>query len=177
VTDQKRVAEFLGELVGTAFPTMGKLGPALRAARQDAQLMSEQMRQAWMDFLGAETAVHPVMLVLETCTGRLRHGAVHRHGAADRRDRPWMCSRRAARGVRRVSQAVVGATKVQEIRLKELGRKAGERLVRQVLGDRVGPGDDRAPVKQADGNAFYLEELIRAVRRARTRCCRRPCWR
>jgi len=52
---------------------------------------------------------------------------------------------------------------VQEIRLKELGRKAGERLVRQVLGDSVGPETMERMVKQADGNAFYLEELIRAV--------------
>jgi len=52
---------------------------------------------------------------------------------------------------------------VQEIRLKELGRKAGERLVRQVLGDAVGPETIERLVKQADGNAFYLEELIRAA--------------
>jgi len=52
---------------------------------------------------------------------------------------------------------------VQAIRLKELGRKASERLVRQVLGDGVGPQTIEHLVKQADGNAFYLEELIRAV--------------
>jgi tetratricopeptide (TPR) repeat protein len=52
---------------------------------------------------------------------------------------------------------------VQELRLKELGRKAGERLVRQVLGDAVGTDTVERLVKQADGNAFYLEELIRAV--------------
>ena len=52
---------------------------------------------------------------------------------------------------------------MQEIRLEELGRKAGERLVRQVLGDSVGPETIERLVQQADGNAFYLEELIRAV--------------
>jgi tetratricopeptide (TPR) repeat protein len=52
---------------------------------------------------------------------------------------------------------------VQQLRLKELGRKAGERLVRQVLGDAVGTDTVEHLVKQADGNAFYLEELIRAV--------------
>ena len=56
---------------------------------------------------------------------------------------------------------------VQEIRLKELGRKAGERLVRQVLGDSVGPEILDRMVQQADGNAFYLEELIRAVAEGR----------
>ena len=63
--EHKRVTEFLGELVGTPFPDDGEGGAALKAARQDAQLMSEQIRKAWMDFLAAETAVHPVLLVLE----------------------------------------------------------------------------------------------------------------
>jgi len=52
---------------------------------------------------------------------------------------------------------------VQQIRLKELGRKASERLVRQVLGDSVGPETIERLVQQADGNAFYLEELIRGA--------------
>ncbi|HZJ70877.1 MAG TPA: serine/threonine-protein kinase PknK, partial [Planctomycetota bacterium] len=57
----------------------------------------------------------------------------------------------------------------QELRLKELGRKAGERLVRQVLGDTVGSDTVERLVKQADGNAFYLEELIRAVAQGKDR--------
>ena len=52
---------------------------------------------------------------------------------------------------------------VQVIRLKELGRKAGERLVRQVLGDTVGTETLERLVELAGGNTFYLEELIRAV--------------
>jgi hypothetical protein len=58
---------------------------------------------------------------------------------------------------------------VQGFRLKELGRKAGERLVRQVLGDTVGSDTVERLVKQADGNAFYLEELIRAVAQGKDR--------
>jgi predicted ATPase len=58
---------------------------------------------------------------------------------------------------------------VQEIRLKELGRRAGERLVRQVLGDSVGADTVERLVKRADGNAFYLEELIRASAEGRDR--------
>src|SRR4029079_13617158 len=65
VSAQKRVTEFLGELVGTPFPDDDEGGAALRAPRQDAHLMSEQMRKAWMDFLDAEASAHPVVLVLE----------------------------------------------------------------------------------------------------------------
>jgi len=125
VTIQKRVAEFLGELGGTAFPDDGEAGAALRAARQDAQLMSEQMRQAWMDFLGAETAVHPVMLVLEDLhwgdfgTVRFIDTALR-----DRRDRPWMVLALARPEVFDVfSQAVVGANKKFRRSGQELGRR------------------------------------------------------
>src|SRR5262249_15239308 len=43
----------------------GAASAALRAARQAAQLMSEQIRRAWLDFLHAETTAHPVLLVLD----------------------------------------------------------------------------------------------------------------
>src|SRR5262249_59954196 len=62
--ERTRVAEFLGELIGTPAPD-DAASAALHAARQDAQLMSEQMRKAWLDFLDAETAAQPVLLVLE----------------------------------------------------------------------------------------------------------------
>jgi len=39
--------------------------PPLRAARQDAQLMNEQMLAAFLDFLRAATAAQPLVLVLE----------------------------------------------------------------------------------------------------------------
>ncbi|HEX7836159.1 MAG TPA: hypothetical protein VF469_01785, partial [Kofleriaceae bacterium] len=52
---------------------------------------------------------------------------------------------------------------VQAIRLEALGRKASERLIRQVLGDTVGTDTVERLVRQADGNAFYLEELIRTT--------------
>src|SRR5262249_59040089 len=67
--DRDRVAAFLGELVDAPIPddngAAGAASAALRAARQDAPLMSEQMRRAWLDFLRAETAAHPVLLVLD----------------------------------------------------------------------------------------------------------------
>src|SRR5262249_32173856 len=40
-----RVAEFLGELIGTPFPDDDSV--QLRAARQDPVLMGDQMRRAW----------------------------------------------------------------------------------------------------------------------------------
>jgi hypothetical protein len=162
--DRQRVAEFLGELVGAAFPADDD-SPALKVARQDAQLMSEQMRKAWMDFLAAETAVQPVLILFEDLqwgdfgTVRFIDTALRERGKL-----PWMVLALARPEVFEVFPKLWAERQnVQEIRLKELGRKAGERLVRQVLGDSVGPETIERLVARADGNTFYLEELIRAV--------------
>jgi eukaryotic-like serine/threonine-protein kinase len=163
--EQRRIAEFLGELVGAPFAGGDAGSAALEAARQDAQLMHEQMQRAWLDFLAAEAAARPVLLVLEDLHwGDL--GTVRFIDAAlrERRELPWMVLALARPDVHEVFPRLWAEHQhVQEIRLKELGRKASERLARQVLGDRVGPETIERLVAQADGNAFYLEELIRAV--------------
>jgi hypothetical protein len=170
-TDHGRVAEFLGELVGAPFPDDLAAGGALRAARQDAQLMSEQLRKAWLDFLDAETSAHPVLLVLEDLHwGDFGTMQFIDTALRDRAARPWMVLALARPEVFDVFPRLwVDRRNVQEIRLKELGRKASERLVRQVLGDSVGPATIERLVQQADGNAFYLEELIRAAAEGKDR--------
>ncbi len=163
--DQRRVTEFLAELVGAPFPDGDEASAQLLAARQDAQLMSEQMRKAWLDFLLAETRVHPVLLVLEDLHWS-DFGTVRFIDAAlrDQGKQPWLVLALARPEVFEVFPKLwLDRHNVQELRLKELGKKAGERLVRQVLGDVVGNDTVERLVHQADGNAFYLEELIRAV--------------
>jgi hypothetical protein len=163
-----RVTAFLGELIGAAMPDddgAGAASAALRAARLDAALMSEQMRRAWLDFLQAETAAHPVLIVLDDLHWG-DFGTVRFIDAAlrDRSKQPWMVLALARSEVFEVFPRLWAERQnVQEIRIKELGRKAGARLVRQVLGDDVGSDTVEHLVKRADGNAFYLEELIRAV--------------
>jgi len=160
--DQQRVTEFLGELIAAPFPDEDSA--QLRAARQDVQLMNEQMHKAWLDFLQVETAVHPVLIILEDLhwgdfgTVRFIDTALR-----ERSKLPWMVLAFARPEVYEIFPRMWSERNVQEIRLKSLGRKAGERLVRQVLGDSVEPEMIERLVKQADGNAFYLEELIRAV--------------
>ena len=163
--DRKRVTEFLAELVGAPFPGDGEGGAALRAARQDAQLMSEQMRRAWLDFLAAEAAAYPVVLLFEDLHWG-DFGTVQFLDMAlrERRDRPWMVLALARPELFEVFPKLwADRPNVQQIRLLRLGRKPSERLVRQVLGGDVEPQTIERLVTQADGNAFYLEELIRAV--------------
>ncbi len=144
--------------------------------------MSEQMRRAWVELpraprpathAGAAGARGPAL-------GRLRHGALHRRGAARARAscRGW-CSRwRAPRCPSCFPKLWAERRSVQEIRLKGLGRKAGERLVRQVLGEQRGRRDHRAA-----GAAGRRQRLLprradpRAWPRERATRCPARCWR
>src|SRR5262249_39047668 len=81
----------------------------------------------------------------------------------DLRDRPWMVFALARPEVHERFPQLWTERGLQEIRLQELTRRASERLVRQVLGDTVAADTMERIVTQADGHAFYLEELIRAV--------------
>jgi tetratricopeptide (TPR) repeat protein len=57
--------------------------------------------------------------------------------------------------------------RMQEIQLKQLGKRASERLARHVLGDGAGRDVIDRLVRLSEGNAFYLEELIRRAAEGR----------
>ena len=160
--DQARVAWFLGELMGIPFPDDDS--PMLRAARQDAMSMNEHIDRAWRDFLRAETDVHPVLLVLESLhwgdlpTVRLVDGALR-----DLKGQRFMVLALARPEVHDIFPRLWAERSFMEIRLKELSAKASANLIREALGAEVGDETLRRIVDLADGNAFYLEELIRAV--------------
>ncbi len=156
-----RVAEFLGEILGVPFPDEDS--PALRAARRDALLMSEQTRNAWEDMLTAECAAHPLLLVLEDLqwsdlpTVRLLDASL-----AHQERRAWVVLALGRPEVHDQLPRLWAGRNVQEIRLKPLARRASERLVRAALGPDAGPAAIERIAPPADGHAYYLEELIRA---------------
>jgi tetratricopeptide (TPR) repeat protein len=160
--EQARVAEFLGELVGTPFSDEGRV--QLRAARQDPILLGDQMRRAWEDFLAAECAAHPVVLVLED----LQWGdapTVKFVDAALRKlhDQPIMVLALARPDVLQTFPGLWAGRPVTQMQLSELSKRASEKLVREVLGADFAAAHLAMLVERAAGNAFYLEELIRAV--------------
>jgi serine/threonine protein kinase/tetratricopeptide (TPR) repeat protein len=160
-SEQQRVSEFIGEISGTPMPDEDSV--ALRAARADAQLMGDQMRMAWEDFVAAECSAGPVILVLEdlhwgdSATVRFVDLALRR------RDLPLMVMAMARPEVHELFPKLWTERALQEIRLRELSARAAERLVRQVLGTGVSAERVDRMVALADGNAFHLEELIRAT--------------
>jgi len=161
--DVARVAVFLGELVGVPFPEEDY--PPLRAARTDPQLMGDQIRRAFVDFLDADLRERPLVLILED----LHWGdllSVRLVDAALRAlaERPLFVLALARPEVHDAFPKLWAERHLEELRLGPLTRRAAEKLVREVLGTDVEATVLERLVATADGNAFFLEELIRAVR-------------
>jgi tetratricopeptide (TPR) repeat protein len=161
-----RVTHLLGELIGVAFPTGAS--ELLRAARTDAAVRADAMRQAWIDWLAAECRHHPVLLVLEDLHWGDR-ATVELVDAALRElaKLPFMVLALGRPEIHDAFPKLWADRAVQELRLPQLTKKAGERLARDLLGSEIDAGVIARIVERADGNAFFLEELIRAVAEGR----------
>jgi serine/threonine protein kinase/tetratricopeptide (TPR) repeat protein len=168
VTDghRRRVTEFLGEIIGTPFPDDDSL--PLRAARTDAQLMNDQMRAAFFDFLSAECEANPLLIVLEDLHWGDRPTVQFLDRALrDLRHKPLFVLAMARPEVRELFPKLWAGANTQEVRLYKLSPKAIERLSRHVLGESVQRATIERLVELSEGNAFYLEELIRATAEGR----------
>jgi tetratricopeptide (TPR) repeat protein len=158
--ERRRVAEFLGEIVGAPFPDTESV--PLRSARVDAQLMADQMQAAFLDFVGGACEEGPVLVLLEDLHWGDRT-TVQLLDAALRslRERPLFVLALARPEVQEVFPNLWEERRLHEIKLVELSRRAGERLARHVLGERADAEVIARVVRLSEGNAFYLEELIR----------------
>ncbi|WP_428265930.1 serine/threonine-protein kinase PknK [Haliangium sp.] len=165
VRERERVTLFLGELAGIPFDA--GTSEALTAARGDPMLMGQLMQAAWEDWLRAECARHPVVLMLED----LHWGdlpSVLYVGAALRglREQPLFVVALARPEVEAVFPRLWEDCELDTLHLGPLPRDAGGRLVRAVLGEDVDAALADFLVRRADGNAFFLEELIRSAAEA-----------
>ncbi|HEX2568422.1 MAG TPA: protein kinase [Polyangia bacterium] len=159
---RQQTVPFLGELCG--IPFSDEKNPQLRAARQEPRIMSDRITDAFVLWLGAECAAHPVVLVLEDlhwgdpATVRLVDAALR-----DLADRPLLVLALGRPEIKELFPRLWEDRNVQEVRLPELGRKASERLAQAVLGAKATPQVVARITEQAAGNALFLEELIRSV--------------
>jgi len=161
-SEPRRTVVFLGELVGIPFPDDESV--ELRAARQDTQLMADQVRRAFEHFLTIETAAQPVVIVLEDLHwGDLPTTKLIESALRTLPDRPWYVVALARPDVHELFPRLWEDRGVQELRLDELTKRGAEKLIRQVLQERATDTIVTRLIEQAGGNAFYLEELIRAV--------------
>jgi tetratricopeptide (TPR) repeat protein len=162
----ERVAAFLGELISVPIPEEGN--PQLQAARHDPILMGDQMRRAFEDLIAREAGARPVVLVLED----LQWGdlpTVQFLDAALRNlpDLPFMVVALARPEVDQMFPSLWAGRVLTRLQLAELPKKAAIALCKSVLGDGVRDEVITRLVERAAGNAFFLEELIRATSEGR----------
>lgn len=161
------VAEFLGEIAGLPFPDAGN--PRLIAARQSPLVMADRVRDAFREFVGAELARGPILLVLEDVhwgdlpSLRLVDQLLAAHAHA-----PLLVLALGRLEVEKLFPDLWLARRVQPLRLAELSARAAQTLARDVLGPEAEDALIDNVVRRAEGNAFYLEEVIRAVAEGRT---------
>jgi predicted ATPase len=162
--DLSRISEFLGELVACSFPDSDSV--QLRAARQDPRLMADQIRRAFEDFATAECRERPLVLVLDDLHwGDLPSVKLLEAALLRLQDRPLFILALARSEIHDLFPGLWERW-LQEVRLRELSRKAAESLVREALGE-VSLHIVERIVARAAGNAFFLEELVRAVAEGR----------
>jgi tetratricopeptide (TPR) repeat protein len=162
--DSSRLAEFLGEIIGTPFPDDASV--QLRSARRDPILMGDQMRRAWEDFVAAECASGPLVVVLEDLhwgdlpTVSFVDAALRNVG-----EMPLLVLALARPEVEELFPRLWSGRGVVLLPLGELSPKAAAKLARAALGDAVDSATLERVVAHAGGNAFFLEEIVRHVAR------------
>ena len=157
-----RLAPFLGELCGVRFDDAAH--PALAAARGDPMLLGEQVRAAFAAWLAAEAARRPVLLVIEDLHwGDLPSVNAIDHALRELVDRPLLVLATARPEVREVFPRLWAGRGVVEVALNALPTRACAEMIADALGERATPPVIEQLVARCEGNAFYLEELIRTV--------------
>ncbi len=152
-------ALFLAELVGLAAEE--EPGVELAAARADPILMHDRLRGAFAAWLARELDEGPCLVVLEDAHWGDAPSERFVADALERlEDRPLFVLVLARPDVAEApAWRLDGAT---ELHLGPLSSKAAGELVDRVLGERAASLRESL-VARAAGNAFYLEELMRAV--------------
>jgi eukaryotic-like serine/threonine-protein kinase len=164
--DSPRIADFLGELVGIR--SSGRPGAELRSAREDAGIMAAGLARYFGEWLGAECARQPLLVVLEDLHWADSPSVAYFGDAlAAHAARPFMVLALGRPEVGEKFPNMWARAERQDVRLGRLPARAAERLGRAALGDVVSAASLARTVERADGNALYLEELVRNVAEGR----------
>jgi hypothetical protein len=160
--DAIRIADFLSEVVG--LPPSEDPSPELRAARNDPRIMAVWLRRSFREWLASQCTGGPLLLVLEDLQWADLPSLTYVGDALRSvKAKPVMTLALARPEVREIFPSLwVGIDRL-DIALAGVPKRAAERLVESVLGERASREAIGRIVERADGNAFYLEELLRRV--------------
>jgi tetratricopeptide (TPR) repeat protein len=157
------VAEFIGEMIGVPFEE--PVSATLRAARLDHQLMTDHMLACWLEWLEPLAAGGPLLICVEDlhwsdlASLRFLDAALR-----NAQERSLMVLALARPQVRELFPNLWVERDLNEIRLTKLGARACAKLVDALTESGVAPALRDAMIERADGNPFFLEELVRAHR-------------
>ncbi|MGZ3453737.1 MAG: serine/threonine-protein kinase [Polyangiales bacterium] len=155
-----RAAEMLGELV--AAPP-AEPSPQLRAARDDARALASWLSRSFAEWIAAMSDAGPLLCVIEDLHWGDGASVAYLDEALRANEaRPLMVLALSRPEVHDLFPQLWARAGMQEIKLQALTRRAGEKLIKSVLGQLDDASVGRI-VERADGNAFHLEELIRHV--------------
>ncbi|HLL83532.1 MAG TPA: AAA family ATPase, partial [Longimicrobium sp.] len=160
--DQERVTLFIGHILGLPFDDPDNV--LLRSARQDVHLMIHQLRQAFVDLLAVESALRPVLIVLEDMHwGDTPSLAFLDFALAELPDRPWMVLALGRPEARALHPELWTRTAALDLPLEGLPADLMRLRAREAL--RGDEGAVTRVVEGAHGNMRLLEERIRAAAR------------
>ena len=159
--EQKRVASRLCEMCGAGWEV--DVDAALLHARREPIVMGDQLRAAWEDFLVASCMHSPVVLLVDDLqwadlpSVQLIDRALRNFGGSR-----WMVLAVGRPEHRERFPKLWAERGVREVQVSPLKARAAERLVRAALGATLAAERLAAIVERGAGNAYFLEELIRA---------------
>jgi tetratricopeptide (TPR) repeat protein len=135
----------------------------LRTRRVEASAVGAVMLRAWLAFVEGELSYRPLLVIVDDLHWS-DPVSIEYLDAALRvcARRPLIVIALARPEVKRSFPRLWSDRNVQELRLAGLTRRASESLVRSVLVSSPDSVVDSI-VERAEGNAFYLEELVRSV--------------
>lgn len=153
---------FLGEIARVHFPDSDS--EALRAARRDPSLMGDRMREAWVALAGSLARARPTLLLLDDVQwADATSLSLIDAALGELEDAPLAVLAFGRAEIETTHPRLWSSRGVLHVRLHKLGRAAAERLAREILGEQMTTDTLARVVDRADGNAFFLEELLRAV--------------
>jgi len=165
--NQRRVAAFLGELLGVEFTD--EATPELGPARANAPLMAEAIQDAFIEYIQGKARLGPILMVFEDLHwGDAPSVRLIDKILRDLEDLPIGVLAIGRSEVHDVFPGIWQERAIQSLRLGRLSRKAAETMVTAILGDVVDRSSVEMIVERADGNAFFIEELSRAVAEERS---------
>lgn len=159
--ERTEVLAFLGELARV--PSDDIVFLPLRAARQDPELYRERMTSAFVEWLRGLTARGAVLLLLEDLHWSDPQSVALLYAVLRALPDVSLFVLTLARPAAVSLFPTLSEMCSQRIELHGLSKRASVQLVQQVLGPDADEATIARVIDQAQGNALFLEELIRAV--------------